>query len=195
MLTDQTTGVLVVSSSSKVTDYILQLLPGRQFAPVVSASDAGEARRMLVDGSYDLILINSPLPDEFGTQLALDIAENHPSSGILLFVKAEMFEQVAAGVEDAGVLTMARPGSRQSIYQAVKLLMATRNKLRRLEEKAQSLEVKMKEIRQVNRAKWMLVERLKMTEPEAHRYIEKTAMDRCVKRLEIAESIIRTYGS
>ena len=52
----------------------------------------------------------------------------------------------------------------------------------------------MKEIRIVNRAKWLLVSELKMTEPDAHRYIEKQAMDRCVSKRQIAEEIIKTYG-
>ena len=52
----------------------------------------------------------------------------------------------------------------------------------------------MNEIRIVNRAKWLLIGELKMTEPDAHRYIEKQAMDRCVSRCQIAEEIIRTYG-
>ena len=42
-----------------------------------------------------------------------------------------------------------------------------------METKSASLEEKMKEIRTVNRAKWILIEQLKMTEPDAHRYIEK----------------------
>ena len=44
------------------------------------------------------------------------------------------------------------------------------------------------------RAKWLLVSELKMTEPNAHHYIEKQAMDRCVSKREIAEEIIKTYG-
>ena len=59
--------------------------------------------------------------------------------------------------------------------------------------KAESLEEKMEEIRLVNRAKWLLIEQLKMTEPDAHRYIEKTAMDRCVTKRTVAETIIKTY--
>lgn len=51
----------------------------------------------------------------------------------------------------------------------------------------------MQEIRLGNRAKWVLIEELKMTEPDAHKYIEKQAMDRCVSRREIAEDIIKTY--
>ncbi|HIT05611.1 MAG TPA: ANTAR domain-containing protein, partial [Candidatus Scybalocola faecipullorum] len=52
---------------------------------------------------------------------------------------------------------------------------------------------KMNEIQIIDRAKWLLVDQLKMSEPEAHRYIEKQAMDRCVKRVEIAQNILRTY--
>ena len=48
----------------------------------------------------------------------------------------------------------------------------------------------MEEIRLVNRAKWLLIEKQNMTELEAHRYIEKQAMDQCVQRKEIALQII-----
>ena len=45
----------------------------------------------------------------------------------------------------------------------------------------------------VNRAKWILISELKMSEPDAHRYIEKQAMDCCVTKQTIAEDIIKTY--
>ena len=51
----------------------------------------------------------------------------------------------------------------------------------------------MEDIRLVNRAKLLLIEQLKMSESEAHRYIEKRAMDTCVKRRKVAEDIIKTY--
>ena len=51
----------------------------------------------------------------------------------------------------------------------------------------------MEEIRLVNRAKWRLIEVLKMTEAQAHRYIEKQAMDRCVNRRTIASEILAAY--
>ena len=55
------------------------------------------------------------------------------------------------------------------------------------------MDEKMEEIRLVNRAKWLLIEKLTMTESDAHRYIEKQAMDQCVSRREIAKGIIQTY--
>ena len=69
-----------------------------------------------------------------------------------------------------------------------------RERIRKTEKKTLSIEEKMNEIRTVNRAKWLLISELKMTEPEAHRYIEKQAMDRCVPKSLVAEEIIKTYG-
>ena len=66
-------------------------------------------------------------------------------------------------------------------------------RLRKSEKKSLSIEEKMEEIRLVNRAKWLLIDELKMSEPDAHRYIEKQAMDRFVSKREVAEEIIKTY--
>ena len=77
--------------------------------------------------------------------------------------------------------------------QGLDWMRATRQRLKKMEKKTVSLEDKMSEIRTVNHAKWALIENCKMTEADAHRYIEKQAMDRCVSRREIAENILQTY--
>ena len=51
----------------------------------------------------------------------------------------------------------------------------------------------MEEVRIVARAKCILVEYLRMSEQQAHRYIEKQAMDQCITKREVSENIIRTY--
>ena len=53
-------------------------------------TDAAGARRELLEQSYDLVIINAPLPDEFGTRLALDVCD-HSGAGVLLLVKAEHY--------------------------------------------------------------------------------------------------------
>ena len=55
------------------------------------------------------------------------------------------------------------------------------------------LQDKIEEIRLVSRAKCVLIEVLGMTEPQAHRYLEKQAMDlRCTRR-EVAQGVLSTY--
>ena len=186
--------VLIVSSSEKAEDYLREVLSGGAFSLVKSAKSVSEAKRMQLENRFDIVIIKTPLTHDFGIEFAEQLCEDS-SVGVLLFVKNELFEQVSYKVENYGVLTFARPGTRQSITQAIRLLVATHNRLAAFEKRAVKLEAKMKEIRLINRAKWLLIDRFNMSEAEAHKYIEKTAMDNCVSRGEIAENIIRTYES
>ena len=81
------------------------------------------------------------------------------------------------------------------IYGAIKLLTAMSSKLGKMEKRNRTLQEKMEDIRAVNRAKWLLIENLKMTEKDAHYYVEKQAMDTRLSRKEVAENIIRTYDN
>ena len=65
--------VLAVSSSQKFNESIRGLLPESRYFPVTVMRDAASARRELLEQSYDLVIINAPLTDEFGTRLALDV--------------------------------------------------------------------------------------------------------------------------
>lgn len=185
--------VLVVSANDAVYQHIVELLPSEDFFPILKASTAGEAKRILVSDPVDIVIINAPLPDEFGTELALDLS--HGTAGILLLVTNDYFDQICYKVENDGILTVAKPGSRQTIYGAIKLLAAMSAKLGKMEKKNRTLQEKMEDIRAVNRAKWLLIENLKMTEKDAHYYIEKQAMDTRLSRKEVAENIIRTYDN
>ena len=183
--------VLVAGSGDKIYDYIVQTLPHSSYDPILKAEDAGEARRLLLDSPVDIVIINTPLSDDFGVELALDLAEG--STGVLLLVKNELYDQVCYKVEDSGVLTMGKPMTRQGFYSAVKLLSAMSARLSKMEKANRTLQEKMADIRVVNRAKWLLIEHHHMKEQDAHYFIEKQAMDTRMSRREVAENIIRTY--
>ena len=182
--------VLSVAAAEKFHTSLRELLPSGRYDPVHSAFDAAEARRRILESRYDIIVISAPLRDEFGTHLAQHFAENS-GAGILLLVKPEYFSDVSAQVTPLGVLTLEKPTSPQLMLQCMELLCGTRERLRRMEQKSASIEDKMAEIRLVNRAKWVLIEKQGMSEQDAHRYIEKQAMDRCVPKRVIAEEILR----
>ena len=55
------------------------------------------------------------------------------------------------------------------------------------------LQRKIEEIRLIDRAKCILIQYLQMTEPQAHKYIEKQAMNLRQSRVQMAESILKTY--
>ena len=193
MKQEQTASVMIVSTTDKALGFFQKILPKDQFYPLTWVHSAGEAQRELVNKSVDIVVINAPLTDEMGTELAIELAHSN-SCGVMMMVKNDVYEQVSYKVEEYGVLTLPRPCTAQQAFQTMKLLLATQQRLRALEQKTASLEEKMKEIRLVNRAKGLLMDNLKFTEQEAHRYIEKAAMDNCKKKAEIAQNIINTYG-
>lgn len=184
--------ILLVSASDKFNSSLLPLLSGNSYNNVTVSSDISAARRLFAENSYDFVIVNTPLPDDFGTRFALDVCEQS-AAGVMLLVKAEHYPDISARVSRFGVFTLSKPTTSQMISQSLMLLSATRERLRRMEQKTASIEEKMEEIRIVNRAKWLLIEQLKMTEGEAHRYIEKQAMDRCISKRSVAESIISIY--
>ena len=189
---DRTYSVLLVSSSEKFNTTTMDLLPMSDYYPVVTARSVAEAKRRRLEQEFDIVLINAPLPDDFGMRLAIDVC-TRSDAGVLLLVKNEVYNDVYSKAVGYGVMTLAKPASVQTVSQTLRLLCATRERLRRLEARQASVEEKMEEIRLVNRAKWQLIECLNMTEGEAHRYIEKQSMDLRISKREVAENIIKTY--
>ena len=183
--------VLVAGSNEKLSDLLSELLPKNEYALLPSVKTAGEVRRLTMDAGADLVILNAPLKDEFGTQLAQDLADKN--LGVLLLAGNEVYEQVCFRVEQSGVITLAKPTTRQSLYIALRALTALRSKLLQMEQKNRALQQKVADIHTVNHAKWLLIQNDHMTENDAHRFIEKQAMDMRLSRREVAESIIRTY--
>ena len=184
--------VLIVSATVKPVEFIKDVLPKNDFSPVLTAASAGEAKRILLRTPVDIVIINAPLGDDFGVNLAVDIVTN-TGSGVLVLVKPELYEEISYKMEQYGILTLTKALNKQTLYQTIKLLSATSNKMKKLEESTAKLEKRLKEMKAINRAKGYLIEIENMSEEEAHRYIEKTAMDECVKKIEVAERIIKRY--
>lgn len=189
---ERTYSVLIVTASERFTDSIMPLLPMTDYWPVQTASSVAEARRWLADTEFDIVLINTPLPDDFGMHLAIDICTGS-GAGVLLLVKNDHYNEIYSKVVRYGVITLSKPTNRQMVAQNLRILCATRERIRQMQAKQATVEEKIKEIRLVNRAKWLLIECLNMTETEAHRYIEKQAMDLRISRREASENIIKTY--
>ncbi len=191
-LQDRVYSILVVSAADRYNTALSSLLPESRYRPVRYVANVGAARRACEEQDYDYVLVNSPLPDDPGIRFAIDAAASR-NTVVLLMVRAEFYDSLYDHVVNHGVFVIAKPLSRTIFQQALDWMASARERLRKLEIRSVSIEEKMAEIRLVNRAKWLLISELHMDEPQAHRYIEKQAMDQCVSRKEIAEQIIRTY--
>lgn len=183
---------IVISSNEKGNDFLCEILKSQAFSPICIASSGSEARRFLIENTFDLAIINVPIKDEFGDELALDIV-NSTTTGVILLVKSEIADGVSSKVEDYGVFVIPKPINKQFFFQSLKLMAASNKRILWLKKENIKLQHKIDEIRLIDRAKCTLIQYLNLTEPQAHRYIEKQAMDMRVTKQEIAEGILKTY--
>ena len=184
----------MVSGSRQSSGQFIQLLSAGALMRAAEAGSGSQARRMLAGADYDLVIINSPLPDEFGDHLAVHVVENS-YSGVILIVKASSPTTWRRRWRSTACSWCPSRSVGPSFYQALKLVEASRRRMLGLRTENLRLQDKVEEIRFVNRAKFVLMERLNMTEQQAHRYIEKQAMDMRLTRREVAQGILSTYDN
>lgn len=187
-----TNRVLIISSSPASAGALYKFFSQR-FNSAEKAADAPEARRKLGMGNYyDIVVLDSPVGGESGADIAMYAAENSFCS-VIMAVRAEFFDEMCYKTEASGILVIQKPLSSQTLHQALALAEATRERLKRAERQNESLRKKMDEIKLVTRAKFLLMEKLRMRESEAHKFIEKQAMDMRQSKAEVARILIRTY--
>ena len=79
--------VLAISTREKFYTSLRGLLPEDRYSPLCWESDVTSARRLLLERTFDIVVISTPLPDEFGTKLAMHVVDSS-SAGVLLLVGA-----------------------------------------------------------------------------------------------------------
>lgn len=188
----RTVRALLVSGSEAQTQRISALLTRARIVPFDHAGSARQALEQFDAGGIDGVLIAEPVAGSSGQELALQLKKRH-CMAVLLLAAPEHADAAAALLEQSGVLVLPNDAPESLIVQTIRLLTAVRIQLEQMQHKTEKLEAKVADIRIINRAKLLLVQHLQMTETEAHKYIEKQAMDTSMRRRTIAENIIRTY--
>ena len=184
---------LIISGSEKGLDGVIGFLKTCGCGSVAVVSSGSEARRMIPHDDYDLILINTPLKDEFGHQLAVKLCES-TCSGVILICKADLAEEMVNRTGDYGVCVVSKPLNKQELVKALRIGSAFRHRLLTMQKENNKLRTKLEEMRYVSRAKFLLISEQGMTEEAAHRYIEKSAMDTRRTRKEVSLEVIAKYG-
>ena len=178
---------LIISSNRENSTLIEQLLREISTRPIVTASSGNEARRLISgDTRPDLVIIDTPLSDEFGQDLAEITAVD--SVGVILICRKDVSENIPDNLPH-NVAILTRPFSREEFRNTVENFP----EIAGIKPESADILTKIEEMRLINRAKCTLMEYLDFTEPQAHRYIEKQAMNNRRTRRETAEKILDTY--
>lgn len=184
--------VLIVSKKKDIGDALAKLLRPFKFDHIDITDSAQEARRKVQRGSYSLVLINTPLSHEIGTDLALDVLSfNDPD--VILLVQNDALPRVEMKLANAPILIVQKPINKQLILRELNYIINSQEKREKLIEQNSRLKDKMNDLKNLFRAKLFLMEHLNMSEAEAHRYIQKKAMDERRTPGQVAKGIISIY--
>lgn len=186
--------ILLVSSSKKEQETLISTLNAASYSNITASFDASEARRLIYMNEYDLIIINSPLSDEFGHFLATEAIEK-TLAGIVFLINGEIENSVSEKMEEYGIVIIKKPIVKQLFYQAVKLVLLSNRRIKNLRNENTDLQMQIEEIRLIDRAKCTLIQYLNMTEEQAHKYLERQAMNMRVSKKKIAQRILNAYES
>ena len=151
--------VFVISSNENFYRYVRENLP--------DAESCTEARQKMMDTRSAVILINIPLADESGTELAGDLAENTAAS-VIAVVKNDQETEFRQSLEPAGIFVLGRPFPHSSFHQALYDAASAYARMQIMSQENQRLQIKLIDLRIVNRAKYALIQYLGMTEEQAH---------------------------
>lgn len=185
--------ILLVCSAEKSTKVYTENLKAMGYIHIDTENNGGAVRRRLIQDEYNLVIIDSPLRDEIGHELAIKISANGVT-GVILVVKAENADRMASKVEEYGVFVISKPFSRQILYQGVKFVFTSLKRVSVLKKEQDKLLKKVEDIKKIDRAKCLLIQYKNMTEEQAHKYLEREAMNLRLSRREVADKVIKYYG-
>lgn len=160
---------------------------------LVTADGLDEAERKLAQLDPALVVWQCDAPGLSALRQCVRLAEGSEAV-FLLLVRPGTYEAVWRFVQAAGICVMSWPAPQEVFRQTLRNLLLLKKSLRAMQEKTDQLQSQLQDMKRIQKAKSLLMNQLGMSEADAHRWIEKAAMDRCVKKREIAETIIRMYA-
>ncbi|QFJ55346.1 ANTAR domain-containing response regulator [Pseudobutyrivibrio xylanivorans] len=183
---------LIVCDNDKGTAFYKSFLKENGFIDMMTVESMPTAKRTILDYDFDICLINLPICGSNSTEHVIDIAEKNVCQ-IILLVKADYFEEITDQVADYGIITVSKPINKQLFWQALKAAMAAQRRIGMAHKESVKLEKKLEELKTVSRAKLLLIVNDGMTEEEAHKYLERNAMDLRISRYQMALGVIEKY--
>lgn len=186
--------VIVVSNNEKNINYFNFMLKTIDVKNISNANTCKEAREIMLNKIIDLIIVDSPLKDELGRNFSIDASKNNITQ-VLYCVEKKDYALSYEEILKHDVITIEKPFDRALIKKYLDNCTINNKKLRKMAKENKKLSDKIENIKTIDRAKYILMSYLNMTENEAHKYIEKQAMDTRVSKIEIAINILKTYES
>ncbi len=181
--------VLVVEDEALIRLDLTEMLTEEGYVIAGEAGDGEQAVELARELRPDLVIMDVKMPKVDGIAAAGSIVEEKIAPVVMLtaFSQRDLIEQA----RDAGAMAyLVKPFARHELVPAIELAVSRFAEKRALEDEVATLTDRLETRKTVDRAKGLLMTRQNMTEPEAFRWIQRTAMDRRTTMKAVAEAIV-----
>ena len=185
--------VLVAEDESLIRMDLCEMLREEGYVVAGEAADGAEAIRLARDLRPGLVILDIKMPGTDGLEAAATIAGERLAPVVMLtaFSQRELVESA----RDAGAMAyLVKPFSKEDVVPAIELAASRFAEITSLETEVAGLSERLETRKAVERAKGLLMARKKMTEPDAFRWVQRTAMDRRTTMRAVADAVIETFG-
>lgn len=184
--------VLIISKTDEIAQPLKELMQSEGYGDISSVCNTQQAQASVNGRDFDVIIINTPILDCGGIDLAVELT-GRSKAGIFVLMKSDVYDKCCDTLEEKGVFAVKKPLNRAGFHQCLKIWEISKKRLLSLESENLKLKNQVEEIKIINRAKCTLMQCLTMSEQQAHRYIEKQAMDMRISRFQVAQRVLSTY--
>lgn len=185
--------VVVAEDEALIRLDLVEMLREEGYEVVGEAGDGAEAVRLARELRPNLIMMDIKMPGTDGLEAARTIAGERLAPVVMLtaFSQRELVESA----RDAGAMAyLVKPFSKTDVVPAIELAASRFAEVTALEAEVAGLTERLETRKAVERAKGLLMAKKKMSEPDAFRWIQRTAMDRRTTMRAVADAVVETFG-
>jgi response regulator NasT len=159
---------------------------------VGEAADGEEAVRLATELEPDLVVMDIKMPKMDGISAAEKISVlKIPVVLLTAFSQADLVARAA----DAGAMAyVTKPFKPTDLLPAIQIALSRHEELVSLESEISDLNDRLETRKLMDRAKGLLQTKMKLSEPDAFRWIQKASMDRRLTMAQVAKAVIEQLG-
>jgi response regulator NasT len=184
--------VVIAEDEALIRMDLAEMLAEEGFDVVGQAGDGESAVALAEQHRPDLVVLDVKMPRLDGIAAAQRIAEQRIAPVVILtaFSQRDLVERA----RDAGAMAyLVKPFTKDDLVPAIEMAVSRFSETQLLEAEVADLAERLETRKLVDRAKGVLQERLELSEPDAFRWIQKTAMDLRLSMRQVADGVI-THG-
>ena len=181
--------VVIAEDEALIRLDLAEMLAEEGYDVVGQAEDGEKAVELVLEHRPDLVILDVKMPRLDGIAAAEKIAGQRIAPVVILtaFSQRDLVERA----RDAGAMAyLVKPFTQQDLVPAIGMAVSRFGELSLLEAEVADLTERLETRKAVERAKSLLMEQLSLTEPEAFRWIQKTAMDLRLSMRQVADGVV-----